>query len=79
MRVLVTGGAGYIGSQFVYALLDNNMVPVVVDDFSTGNEKLLPKSVKVFNTDIGNYNKISKILNNENFAAVVHFAASTVV
>ena len=55
MRVLVTGGAGYIGSQFVHSLLDNNMIPVVVDNFSTGNEKLLPKSVEVFNTDIGNY------------------------
>ena len=49
MKVLVTGGAGYIGSQFVHSLLDHNMVPVVVDDFSTGNEKLLPKSVEVFN------------------------------
>ena len=42
MKALVTGGAGYIGSQFVYSLLDNNMVPVV-DDFSTGNKKILPK------------------------------------
>ena len=45
MKVLVTGGAGYIGSQFVYSLLDNNMVPVVVDNFSTGNKKILPKNI----------------------------------
>tara|TARA_A100001015_G_C14954192_1_gene698038 strand:+ start:110 stop:1081 length:972 start_codon:yes stop_codon:yes gene_type:complete len=79
MRVLVTGGAGYIGSQFVYALLDNDIIPVVVDDFSTGNPNLIPKNIDIIEADIGNSDDILKIFSNYKFDAVVHFAASTIV
>ena len=43
LKVLVTGGAGYIGSHMVFALLDAGHEPVILDNFSTGHETLLPK------------------------------------
>ena len=48
MTVLVTGGAGYIGSHMVLALLDAGHRPVIIDDFSTGHEKLVPSGVPLF-------------------------------
>ena len=48
MTVLVTGGAGYIGSHMVLALLDAGHTPVIIDDFSTGHEKLVPSGVPLF-------------------------------
>ncbi|GIR33110.1 MAG: hypothetical protein CM15mP46_1050 [Alphaproteobacteria bacterium] len=52
MTVLVTGGAGYIGSHMVLALLDAGHQPVVLDDFSTGHEQLVPNGVPVFRGNV---------------------------
>ncbi len=46
-NILVTGGAGYIGSHMVLALLEAGYQPVILDDFSTGHRRLVPKGVPV--------------------------------
>lgn len=42
-NILLTGGAGYIGSKVSYDLIDNNFKVIIVDDLSNSNKKLLPK------------------------------------
>ena len=43
MKILLTGGAGYIGSHVLLAILQNKYEVLVIDDLSTGNKNLLPK------------------------------------
>ena len=62
MNVLVTGGAGYIGSHMVYALLAEGFKVHVLDDLSTGNKTILPSNINFFKYDIQDYNNVSKIL-----------------
>ena len=63
MKVLVTGGAGYIGSSVVHCLVDKGFEVQVIDNFSTGSDFLLPSGLKYYNTDIGNEKNITKIIN----------------
>ncbi|MCU0895635.1 MAG: NAD-dependent epimerase/dehydratase family protein, partial [Rhodospirillales bacterium] len=51
--VLVTGGAGYIGSHVVHALTDASWPVVVVDDLSTGRRSAVPEAVPLIEGDIG--------------------------
>ena len=74
MKILLTGGAGYIGSHVLLSILDNNYDVTVVDDLSTGNKNLIPKDIKLINTNINNSEKISNILKQENFDLLLHFA-----
>lgn len=78
-KVLVTGGAGYIGSHVVHALLDAGRSPVIVDNFVTGHAFAVPSGVNSYDVSVGDYDTISKILNDEGIGSVMHFAASTVV
>jgi UDP-glucose 4-epimerase len=77
MRILVTGGAGYIGSHAVDSLQTAGHQVVVLDDFSTGHESLLPKAVKVFRGQTQNTKLVHEILKNQNIEAIIHFAAFT--
>jgi UDP-glucose 4-epimerase len=77
--VLVTGGAGYIGSHMVLALLDAGHQPIILDDFSTGHEQLLPIGVPVFRGNVADTALVTEIFNSYGIDAVVHFAASIVV
>ena len=52
MKVLVTGGAGYIGSHVVCNLIDNNVEVFIIDNLSTGHEKLINKSASFYEEDI---------------------------
>jgi len=52
MRILITGGAGYIGSQMVRQLLEKNYEVVVFDDLSGGHPEFLPKGVSLITGDI---------------------------
>ena len=61
-NVLVTGGAGYIGSQVVNLLLDRNCSVTIIDSLITGNKKLIPKRAKFIKCDIGDRKKIKFII-----------------
>ena len=79
MKVLVTGGAGYIGSHMVLSLLDQNHEPVVIDYLSNGSKFLLPRNVDFYEVDVRDEIRVEEILNKYNFDTVVHFAADIVV
>jgi UDP-glucose 4-epimerase len=79
LSVLVTGGAGYIGSHAVLALLDSGHRPVVIDSLITGFRWAVPDSVTFYEGDIADSNMITRITQNEHIDAVMHFAGSVVV
>ncbi|MDC0194833.1 UDP-glucose 4-epimerase GalE [Alphaproteobacteria bacterium] len=74
MKILLTGGAGYIGSHVLLSIIENKHDVIVIDDLSTGNKNLIPEKVKLINTNINNSEKISNILKEENFDLLLHFA-----
>ena len=79
MTVLVTGGAGYIGSHMVHALADAGEPVVVVDNLSTGFRNALPAAVPLFVGDAGDVDLVASIIDVHKVDAVIHFAGSIVV
>src|SRR6185369_4833120 len=79
MTVLVTGGAGYIGSHMVYALLAAGEKPVVLDNLSTGFDWAIADGVPLILGETGDQALVAKLIKEEGVAAIIHFAASTVV
>ena len=75
IKVLVTGGAGYIGSHLVNYLLNNNYDVTVIDDLSTGTLGRLIKGAEFIKCDIRDFNKLNLILSSTNFDAIFHLAA----
>ena len=75
-NLLVTGGAGYIGSKFCYDALDKGFNVVIIDNLSTGFKKLIPKKSIFYKYDINNNIKIDEVLKKHNINCVVHFAGS---
>ena len=75
MRVLVTGGAGYIGSTVCNLLVDSGHEVNILDNLSTGKKSNIPKNATFFKVDIGDTKKIKKILINKKIDVVFHFAA----
>ena len=78
-KILVTGGAGYIGSHAVYQLLDKGYAPVVLDNLSCGNRKAIPEAALFIEGDVGDASTLKAIFNDHDIEAVIHFAASVVV
>ena len=72
---MVTGGAGYIGSQTVKELKDGGYNPIVFDNLSTGHEEAI-KGVELVKGDLSKFEEISRALKDYQPDAVVHFAAS---
>ena len=79
MTVLVTGGAGYIGSHMVHALLDRGEPAVALDNLATGRRAAVPAEARLFTGDAGDVGLVSALLDAYDVDAVAHFAASTLV
>ncbi len=73
-NILLTGGAGYIGSHVAHKLIDAGFSVTIIDNLVTGNLKLVPKKATLEIFDISNKKKVSKILSSKCFEAVLHFA-----
>lgn len=73
-NILLTGGAGYIGSHVANLLLDKGYNVTIIDSLITGNKKLIPKKADFFVCDIADQKKVSKIINQKKFDLVIHFA-----
>ena len=81
MNILVTGGAGYIGSHTVVELMKQGHHPVIVDDFSNANpevihriETITGKTADFYMLDCGNKKELSKVFRDYRIDAVIHFA-----
>ena len=79
MTVLVTGGAGYIGSHVVLALLDRGDKVVVLDDLSTGNRAQVDSRTAFVEGDIADGALVQRVIAEHDVDAVLHFAGSIVV
>jgi UDP-glucose-4-epimerase GalE len=74
-RVVVTGGAGYIGSHAVRALIDAGHAVAVLDDLSAGHERAVPKGVPLVRAKIHDQAAVATLLEEHRADAVMHFAA----
>jgi len=79
MTILVTGGAGYIGSHMVHNLVDAGESVVVLDNLSTGFRFLIPGTVPFVAGSTGDRQLVTKTIHQHGVTAVIHFAASIVV
>lgn len=79
MNILVTGGAGYIGSHVVEELKKSGFTPIVYDNFSTGHEEAVPEDVQLIEGDIHDVRFAKHIMEQFKIDAVIHFAASSLV
>src|SRR5277367_4518149 len=79
MTVLVTGGAGYIGSQMVNELSDAGERVVVLDNLSTGHRWAVPDGVPLIVGETGDQPLVSKLIRDHGVGEIIHFAASIVV
>ena len=79
MTVLVTGGAGYIGSHTVHALADAGERVVVLDNLSTGFASALPKQMLPIVGDVGDQTLVAELIEEHDVEAIIHFAGSTIV
>ena len=78
-RVLVTGGAGYIGSHVALALGETGMTAVVLDDLSTGRRACVPAGAVFVKGNVGDAALLDTVLREHAITAVMHFAGSIVV
>lgn len=79
MTVLVTGGAGYIGSHMTYGLIDRGESVVVLDNLSTGVRGLVSEKAHFVQGEAGDANLVRRVIAELGVDAVIHFAGSTVV
>ena len=74
MNVLLSGGAGYIGSHAALSLLDKGHSVHIVDNLSTGSKLLIPKNARFTNCNINDESKISDLIKSDKFDLLMHFA-----
>lgn len=75
MRILVTGGAGFIGSHLLDALVARGDVVTVIDNLSSGRRKQVPSQIKFVQTSVTNVAAVNRVMQQGKFQAVVHLAA----
>ena len=86
MKILLTGGAGFIGSHTAVALVENGFDPVIIDDFRNSEpfvikniEKIVGAKITCYASNIGNKEEIIDIIQKEKPAGIIHFAADKAV
>lgn len=79
MRILVLGGAGYIGSHTALELVRAGHEVIVADNLLTGHRNAVPKQVKFYEGDIRDAAFLDKLFDAEKIDAVIHFAAFSLV
>ena len=78
MKLLIPGGAGYIGSHMVRYAQEHGCEVVVLDDFSTGHEWAV-KDCEILRVNVLDQDKLSQLLKGRYFDSVIHFAAKSLV
>ncbi|MGH1405939.1 MAG: UDP-glucose 4-epimerase GalE [Rhodomicrobiaceae bacterium] len=79
MAILVTGGAGFIGSHTALALRDRDEDVIILDNLSTGFEWAIPEGAELVVGDIADKDLVSTVIQTRNISAIIHFAGSIVV
>lgn len=80
MKVLVLGGAGYIGSHTVYELINEEFEVVIIDNLETGYKQAIHKQAKFYEGDLRNKDFLNNVFNQEKgIVGVIHFAANSLV
>ena len=74
-NILITGGAGYIGSHIVEQLVKNKEYVIILDNLVTGYKRLINKKAKFVKVDIKNKSKITKIIKDNDITSIIHLAA----
>ena len=74
LKILITGGAGYIASHVAHLLIEKGHSVSIIDNLITGEKKLVPKKAKLYVCDISDKVKVSKIIQQRKFDLVMHFA-----
>tara|TARA_B110000196_G_scaffold302058_1_gene296708 strand:+ start:286 stop:1257 length:972 start_codon:yes stop_codon:yes gene_type:complete len=78
-NILVTGGAGYIGSHIIELLIKQKYKVFIIDNLSAGYKRLINKKAKFYKLNINNFKKIKKIIKINKIDSVIHLAASVSV
>ncbi len=78
-KILITGGAGYIGSHIAEVLIKNKKKVFIIDNLSTGYRKLINKKAKFFKLDIRQNKKIADIIKKNKIDSVIHLAANLII
>ena len=76
MTILITGGAGYIGSHVALNLIDAGYKVTIIDDLSTGNKNLIPNNAEFIKCNINELEKIDSLLKKKKFSAI---AVATII
>ncbi|WP_269920386.1 UDP-glucose 4-epimerase GalE [Caldifermentibacillus hisashii] len=79
MKILVLGGAGYIGSHAVYQLIDQGYEVVIVDNLQTGHREAIHPQATFYEGDIRNREFLNEVFQKEEIKGVIHFAANSLV
>ncbi|MDD3809141.1 MAG: UDP-glucose 4-epimerase GalE [Erysipelotrichaceae bacterium] len=79
MSILVLGGAGYIGSHTVYALIERGEEVVIIDNLQTGFKKLIHPDAKFYLGDVRDKEFMKKVFEQEDIKGVIHFCANSLV
>ena len=75
MSILITGGAGYIGSHIVERLIKKKNDIIILDNLETGHKKLINKEAKFIKGDIKDIKLVKKIIIENNIKTIIHLAA----